>query len=284
LATWGAFIVVLLLLPALKATRIELNATEAAVAQLETNRTAALAAGGTAAAAAARETSTPNRLLRALRERARALRTAFWFRSVGVAAFGLLLLGGIAVASQFDKQSLFRAALVSLSTGRCVRGTYLVRSGDRVVLGDQELYKALAPGSEHYERKKRTQGRLGPPQNKVVVIPSDEVLELQVINPTAVGVRLKPISCRAGKAVIAPDGSVPEKFRGPTGPKGDPGDPGPRGPKGDRGVRGPAGRSGERGVRGLRGARGPRGLRGYRGLRGRTGKRGPPGPPGDDSP
>jgi len=280
LTAWGAFIVILLLLPGLRATRARLVATDAAAGQLDAEH-----------AEANDQTSTGRRLRRSLRERARALRTSFWFRAVAAALLALLLLGGVAVTSQFEKKHLFREALVSLNTGRCVSGTYLARNDDRIVLGDQRQLRnpkkrssRPKPAKKRPKRAKKQSGLIGPPTNKVVVIPSDEVLELQVRNPTKVGVplRIRP-SCR-NQAIVAPDGSQTEPFRGPTGPKGDPGDPGPRGSKGDRGDAGPAGPKGDRGPAGPQGDRGPAGPKGDRGAAGAQGDRGPAGPQGDRGP
>jgi hypothetical protein len=266
LAAWAAFILVLMLLRRLAEIRSGLVATESAVRQLRA--TVGSSRGEGAATASALQASTDDRLLSSLQERGRVLRIGFWLRIAAVGFLALVLLGGVAVASQFDRESLFRSALVSLNTGRCVRGTYLARGDNRVVLGDQELFEAKnglpVIRHDHFTRKPR-HGRLEPPQNKVVVIPDAEILELQVRNPTAVGLPLEAVNCRTEKAVITPDGSQPERFRGPAGPQGATGKTGSRGPKGDRGVAGPAGPRGLPGPRGLRGPQGPRGRRGPRG-------------------
>lgn len=289
LSAWSAFMVVLLLLDLLRRMRTRLVATELAAQQIPT---ATAAAGGAAAT-----DSTDEQLAQSLRRRARTLRTGFWLASLGVGLVALLLLGGVAVASQLNRESLFRSALVSLNTGRCIRGTYLARGNDRVILGDQQLYVTGKNGlplilpHDHFRHKKR-QGRLRPPQNTSLVIPDSEILELQIRNPTAVGVPLTVVNCKTSHAVVTPDGSAAEPFRGPSGPKGDPGPTGPRGLKGDpgrpgpigatgaRGRHGPAGPPGARGQPGTTGPRGTSGPRGPRGARGPTGKRGPRGPAG----
>jgi collagen triple helix repeat protein len=240
LAAWAAFILVLLLLRQLMAMRERLLATEAAAAQL-----------GTDGREPPPELATDAQLGQALRQRVHALRRGFWTRAVGICLLALLLLGGIAVASQFDKKRLFRSALVSLNTGRCVLGTYVTRGDGRVVLGDQV--------------------RHGTSPNKVVVIPDSEILELQVRNPTAVGVQLARVDCKSGKAVITPDGSAAEPFRGPRGPRGFTGATGGRGPTGKTGQRGETGPVGQRGARGEMGPVGQRGARGPRGRRGPAG-------------
>lgn len=290
LSAWAAFILVLVLLRRLTVTRTALLTTNLVAGQLqrtlEPNRPTRPIDPSTSILQAR---STDERLLQALRARARVLRTSLWLRSVGVGLIALLLLGGVAVASQFDRESLFRSALVSLNTGRCVRGTYLAHGNDRVVLGDQELFITGSKGlprifrHDHF-KKKRRHGRLGAPQNKVVVIPDNEILELQVLNPTAVGVPLETIGCKAGHAVVAPDGSQAELFRGPAGPKGSTGATGPRGPKGASGATGTAGPKGTRGAPGQNGSSGLRGPRGERGPTGGSGKPGPPGPRGPPGP
>ena len=70
-----------------------------------------------------------------------------------------------------------------------------------------------------------------PAENAMSVIPDDEILELQVHNPTEVGVPLKVVTCRDVKAVVSPDGSGTERFRGPSGSPGAIGPSGPRGPQ-----------------------------------------------------
>jgi hypothetical protein len=279
---WAAFILILLLLRRAMVTRARLLATETAADLLDR------AAPEPDTPVIPVDKSTDERVLRSLRERARILRSGFWLRSIGIGLLALLLLGGVAVASQFDKERLFRSALVSLNTGRCVLGTYLARGNDRTVLGDQELFEKKNKNG-HFQRKKPNP-RLGPPQNRVLVIPDTEILELQVRNPTAVGIPLTTPHCDTAKAVVTPDGSSPEQFRGPTGPQGPTGGvgatgptggsgvTGPTGPAGPTGAGGPTGSAGERGKQGTPGAVGPTGPRGPHGPTGPRGKRGPTGP------
>jgi hypothetical protein len=298
LSAWIAFLVVLAFLPGLLILRRQMGADAAAITQLEMEREE-LAPDATPPTPGSRQRRlwTVNRLLASLRENHRTAKTRLWARGAAVTAIGLLLLGGVGVASQFEKEKLFRRALVSLNTGRCVTGTYLARNKDNVVLGDQRRFRRNK--KMELVEKKTPKGKRKP-QNRVVVVPAAEVLELQVSNPTEVGVRIRKKHCRK-RALIAPDGTQVEPFRGPPGvqgtrgprgiqgekgeqgragatgekgEKGEPGERGPSGPKGEQGDRGPAGPQGERGLRGRQGEAGPAGPIGPRGQRGPRGFRG----------
>jgi hypothetical protein len=180
-----------------------------------------------------------------------------WLRMIAFGVVGMLILGWVAVASQLDKEHNFHRVLVSLTTGRCLEATYLARNSDQLVLADRQ------PNSDN---------------SRVVVVPAKEVLEVQIQNPRGPGGELNMRHRCAPDAVVAPDGSAPEPFRGPAGqpgPRGPEGTPGPQGatgPTGEtgRGERGPRGEPGRRGDPGARGKRGPRGERGARGPRGPT--------------
>jgi hypothetical protein len=154
------------------------------------------------------------RLIADLRQRARPAsrrgRLATRLRWAALAAAALLLMGGIAVASQLERKANFRAAFVSLDTGRCVVGTYLGRNDSEVVLG--------APSGDYRAR--------------VVEIPAERVLELQISDPRTRTVPLYDFPC-GRRAIVAP-ADAPEPFRGPAGP------PGPQGERGPRGVPGSA--------------------------------------------
>jgi hypothetical protein len=162
-------------------------------------------------------------------------RIRLWLGLVGIGLTVLVLLGVVAVLSQFAATQLFPEGFVSLNTGRCVSGTYLARDSDEVVLGDQKRFYL-----EDHEVKTRKRAL-----NREVVIPEREVLELQVSDPVRVGVQLSTRTC-SPTAVVTPDGSSPEPFRGP---------PGAPGPVGAQGKQGPAG---ENGAEGLTGARVPK--------------------------
>jgi len=291
LAAWAAFLAVILCLPSLRAQRLRIAANAAAVNRLEMERADLVPTGNTppvpGAAPAPPRLQEVNRLLATLREHLAAARRRFWLRGTGVGIAALFLLGGIAIASQFEKQHLFRAAVVSLNTGRCVSATYLSRNNDNIVLGDQRRYKPDKQGKLLIKRDKKDR----PPENKVVVVPTSEVLEVQVKDPTAAGVPMTTAVC-SNEALIAPDGSNVEPFRGPKGEKGDNGATGKTG-KGDRGDRGPTGKTGATGDTGPKGDRGPTGKtgatgdtgpKGDRGPTGKTGATGDAGPKGDRGP
>ena len=182
--------------------------------------------------------------------------TRRWLIRGALAALAAIVLGSAAILSQLDKKHDFQTGFVSLNTGRCLYGTYVAQNDGQVVLGD-----AL--------------------RDRVVVIPAEAVLELQVEGDRREPVDLRVLECKI--AVIAPDGSAAEPFRGPRGAPGAVGPAGPQGEpgtQGDRGPRGEDGGDGDRGARGAAGARGPRGARGVRGATGPTGPRGPRGPRG----
>ncbi len=301
LSAWTAFLVVLAFVPGILVLRRQMGADSAAITQLEMEREE-LAPGATPSTLGTRNRRlwTVNRLLASLRQNHRSDRTRLWARGVAVTLAGLLLLGGVGVASQFEKEHLFRRALVSLNTGRCVSGTYLSRNKDNVVLGDQKLFRRNEDGELVRKKIPREQRKRGP-HNRVIVVPAAEVLELQVSNPTEVGVRIKTRPCR-DMALVAPDGTQVEPFRGPrgvqgergpegtqgeTGEQGRPGANGEKGETGEPGQRGPSGPKGEQGNRGPAGAqgvRGPQGERGVRGPQGEVGPRGPSGPRGRRGP
>lgn len=107
-----------------------------------------------------------------------------------------------------------------MNTGRCVIGTYIGRDDARIVLSD---------GPEH----------------RVIVLTASTILELQVVGPRGLPRAVTARPC-APTAVVAPDGSAAEPFRGPRDAPGPPGPPGSevRGVQADRresGLGGPSG-------------------------------------------
>jgi hypothetical protein len=185
---WVAFLLLLLLLPTLASLRAQRDANSAAIDRLEMERSDLTRESATAPAGASERLHVLNRLLASLRERRHAASARLWLRGTAAGVAGLVLLGGIAVASQFDKAKLFRTGVVSLNTGRCVQATYLSRNSSYVVLGDQQKFP---PASD---------GNVLP--NKVVAIPISEVREVQVRNPTARGIPMTSGAC--GEDVVVP--------------------------------------------------------------------------------
>jgi hypothetical protein len=202
-----------------------------------------------------------------------------WWRWAALIVFGLVVLGGIAVATQLDESKDFEKAVVALDNNTCVQGTYIARDENRLVLAEQ-------PDTE------------GSEDVRVAVIPAAKVVEVQVGRPLGEPAALEPVKC-AGATYAQAAEKTDDKATGsagppgPPGPKGDKGETGERGPKGERGgvgERGPKGEKGEtgdvgdRGAKGERGGRGERGSKGEQGDRGPRGRRGEPGPPGPRGP
>jgi hypothetical protein len=95
-----------------------------------------------------------------------------WIGRIAVGAAILVALGVIAVASQLDHDEDFHAALVSLTNGDCIKGTYVARGVDQIVLAD--AYRT------DVDEKVR-----------LTTIPVKEVLEVQVYGKPSEGLNLK---------------------------------------------------------------------------------------------
>jgi Collagen triple helix repeat (20 copies) len=276
LTAWGVFAAVLLCVLPLRAQRERLSSTTAVLNGLELEREAS-STGDPAGSPARSRTETS--LLATLRERRQSARTRLWLRAVAVGALGLLVLGGVAVGSQYDKKHLFREAVVSLDGGQCVKATYLARNKEQVVLGDQRRF-VQGPNGKIKDTKE---------PNKVVVYPTSKVLELQVRDPARKGIQLTTPTC-SDEGIVAPTssntapktapGSGTPSAPGEMGEQGATGAPGASGSEGAKGAQGDRGARGEAGTCGPRGQRGPRGHRGRPGPRGQRGRRGPRGPRG----
>ncbi len=288
LTAWAAFIVVLLSLPSLRAQRRQIAANAAAINRLEMERADIADPPAGAVVPDPAPLAAINPLLAALRDRLATDNRRFWLRGVSVGLAGLLMLGGIAVASQFEKKHLFRTAFVSLNTGRCVKATYISRNKENVVLGDQQRFEHN-DGVFKLDEDDEPIRRDPAPPNQVVAVPVSEVLEIQVRDPTDEGVPMTSAVC-GDEALIAPDGTQVEPFRGPQGEKGsagpagkdgEKGDTGDDGPPGDKGDKGDQGLTGEQGAQGEPGAKGDKGDKGEPGPQGRIGEQGPPGAKGD---
>ncbi|WCB93842.1 tail fiber protein [Baekduia alba] len=282
IAAWVIFILVLMVVPAIARLRALSVANTTAVAYFDAEQAKLDRAAEITKTVAVADPRLV-RLREALQQRQRALVTRLWVRGGVLAAVALIGLGGISVASQFDRANLFRSALVSLNTGRCIEATYISRDDDHVVLADR-------------------QGTTD--ANRIVVVPASEVLEIQILNPATPGVPLRSGTCRELGAVVTPDGTSTEPFRGPrgatgaTGATGDTGDPGAQGDKGDKGddgvqgtkgdkgddgaqgKKGDTGAKGDKGTTGDKGAKGDRGAKGAKGDKGDTGAQGERGPAG----
>jgi hypothetical protein len=82
-----------------------------------------------------------------------------WVQRGMVVALVLVLIGAAAVASQLDRDENFHKALVSLTNGDCLIGTFVTRGTDQLVIAEA--------GEESVHRR-------------VTVIPTKEILEVQV--------------------------------------------------------------------------------------------------------
>jgi hypothetical protein len=171
-AAWATFLAVLLGLPGLRAQRASMANESAAIGELELRREGLLATAGNEGSASL--LGEHSQILAELRAKLRAATGRFWLRGTALVLGGLLLLGGIAVASQFEKKHLFREAKVTLVSGRCLVGTYLARNKEQVVIGDQR-------------------GGDGP--NRLLVLPAGDIKELQVKDPVGRGVRVGVVGC-----------------------------------------------------------------------------------------
>ncbi len=84
-----------------------------------------------------------------------------WIERVAVVLVALVILGAIAVASQVERDEDFHRALVSLANGDCVKGTYIARGSEQIVLAQPNLVSD--------EKRAR-----------ITTIPAKEVLEVQL--------------------------------------------------------------------------------------------------------
>jgi hypothetical protein len=126
------------------------------------------------------------------RQRSRAL---IWVERITAAAVALIALGAIAVASQIDRDEDFHQALVALTNGNCIEGTYVARGHDQVVIAQPRDTGA-------WER------------SRITTIPTKEVLEVQVYGKSGEGVSLRADE----KCLRSPDDLVaPTPRPGPAG-------------------------------------------------------------------
>jgi hypothetical protein len=94
-----------------------------------------------------------------------------WVGRVAVGLIALLVVGTVAVASQVDQHEDFNKALVGLTNGDCVTGTYLTRGKDQLVIAETD------------------RGGKGD-SARIDAIPTKEVLEFQVYSDQGEGVGL----------------------------------------------------------------------------------------------
>jgi hypothetical protein len=158
------FTVLMVAAPWLQHTRARWEANRAAIAQLEP--------GGKAEGTRGK---TELRLLEELR-RPRAAgggpRSIVWMRGIAIGALALLVIGGIAVASQVDREENFNRGVLLLANGECVSGTYIVR-------GDEQIVLAQAKNGEKQEGSSTSR--------RVATFPTEEVSEVQIYAKSAAG-------------------------------------------------------------------------------------------------
>jgi hypothetical protein len=94
-----------------------------------------------------------------------------WIGRIAVASLALIALGLVAVASQVDQDEDFHRAVVSLSNGDCLEGTYVARGKDQIALAQPDLVGT-------------------PGMRRITTIPLKEVLEVQVYGRSIPGVTL----------------------------------------------------------------------------------------------
>jgi MFS family permease len=178
-----------LLAPSLQRWRARQEANRAAIARIEAQEGRA---GNPADAGTAAE---ERPLVKALRAHGRedGPNAVLWIRRVAVGAVALLILGAIAVASQVERHKNFHRALVSLTNGDCVTGTYIVRGSEQIV---------LAQASREDEEDERDEGKKTP---RITTIPTKEVLEVQVFGKPEEGADLKlDAGCGENHPLVSP--------------------------------------------------------------------------------
>lgn len=148
------FVVLLLATPYLQSSRSRQGANQAALARLQRegrDKQPSFAA-----------------LVAALAEQSRPRPTALvWIERIAIVTITLLLIGAAAVASQLDHKENFNKALVSLTNGDCLVGTYVTRGKDLLVIAEPELP--------------------GPDNPRVTALPMKEVLEVQIYGASTEG-------------------------------------------------------------------------------------------------
>jgi hypothetical protein len=116
-----------------------------------------------------------------------------WLRRIVLGAAVLLVLGIIAVTSQVERHGDFHKAVVELKTGKCATGDYVTTSDDKIVLA-QPLYKKV-DGAEGEEEDEET---------RLSLIPTSEIVEVQLFPSTPEKLKLEKVTCPAGVLVEAP--------------------------------------------------------------------------------
>ncbi len=138
-----------------------------------------------------------DRLALALGEGPRRNSTALiWIGRVAAGSLALLALGGMAIASQVDRNEDFHEALVSLTNGDCLVGTYITHGGGQIVLAQPESVAGEATA-------------------RVASIPEKEILDLQVYSAAVEGAALDRDAACAGREDSSLVRAAPEESQPP---------------------------------------------------------------------
>jgi hypothetical protein len=121
-----------------------------------------------------------------------------WVRRIAIAIVALLVLGIVAVASQIQRDEDFHRALVSLANGDCVKGTYVIRGNEQIVLAQPE--------------KDGEDGDKAVPPYRITTIPTKEVLEVQIYGKSIEGAPLRgDVACGESRPLVIPAAKKEEK-------------------------------------------------------------------------
>jgi len=156
--------------PALQRWRARQEANGAAIALLESRGEGELGPTG-------------RRLIDALRHpggRGADLGAIVWIRRIAIGSLGLLALAVIAVASQVEADKDFHQAVVSLTDGDCVSGTYITRGSDQIVLAQPQREDEEKEEIEE-EDGDATHGASGTEApRRIATFPTKDVVEVQI--------------------------------------------------------------------------------------------------------
>lgn len=117
-----------------------------------------------------------------------------WIRRIALGVTVLLVLGVIAVTSQVERHDDFHKAVVELKSGKCAIGDYVTTSDNNLVLA-QPVYKNVDGEKAEEEEDK---------ESRLTLIPTDEVIEVQLFPSTPKGLKLEKVTCPSEVLVEPP--------------------------------------------------------------------------------
>jgi len=178
--------------PSLQQWRARHEANQAAIAQIKVQAQVSESTS---------ETADEDPLVKALDQPGRAesqSSAVTWVRRSALSLVALLVLGMIAVASQLQHDENFHEAVVSLTNGDCVVGTYVVRGSEQIVLAQ--------PSLDHEQKEEEAAAEKGETfQPRITAIPTKEVLEVQVYGDSNAGGDLVPDEgCLDPRSLVKP--------------------------------------------------------------------------------